>query len=590
MKTIFKLKAAYVENWRKLSHLSPLPIENKITLISGQNGVGKSNLLSLIASGSGIPRPKNFNSTIKNFQPDFDNFFIIDEKEDYKNYSIILEYISMDTSDRVFSSFYKDLRTKNDTRSKRGVRIIPTTTNYNNNYATKSSAQAYANQYLHIGNDARVPIPTLFLSISRLYPLGEGKTDTKRLRSKSRDIYLKYQEWYNFVLPNSIEINDAPTMLEIDKNTTSNKSYYLPIINTTPLSQSVGQDNLNCIISALINFYELSLTEDYSSGILCIDEIDVSLHPDAQQRLIDLLDKLSSELNLQIIISSHSLVIIKEILKRLDKSPEDYSVGYLINNSAPFFKQNLSYESIKKDLFLNTTTVRPKLKVYFEDEHTQNIFDLLLKTYISFINDEYDHIGASSDTTLNNVSQLEKIPVHLGCTQLIGLTDADSYFTSTLIVLDGDASVETGEFQWAEACQYLNDKIYPNGSRNLKSNILCLPSIFPPELFLYRIINDLVKNERMHTTFWREIAEYPYLDLNTAQAVREKIIVSMPEVKKNILKSKYELMFKFVKGSNILSYYYKQDDKKKELMDFISSFNEKSSVLLTKLKSHFYRD
>lgn len=67
----------------------------------------------------------------------------------------------------------------------------------------------------------------------------------------------------------------------------------------------------------------------------------------------------------------------------------------------------------------------------------------------------------------------------------------------------------------------------------------------------------------MHTTFWREIAEYPYLDLNTAQAVREKIIVSMPEVKKNILKSKYELMFKFVKGSNILSYYYKQDDKKK---------------------------
>ena len=46
MKTIFKLKAAYVENWRKLSHLSPLPIGNKITLISGQNGVGKSNLLS----------------------------------------------------------------------------------------------------------------------------------------------------------------------------------------------------------------------------------------------------------------------------------------------------------------------------------------------------------------------------------------------------------------------------------------------------------------------------------------------------------------------------------------------------------------
>lgn len=56
------------------------------------------------------------------------------------------------------------------------------------------------------------------------------------------------------------------------------------------------------------------------------------------------------------------------------------------------------------------------------------------------------------------------------------------------------------------------------------------------------------------------------------------------------MKSKYELMFKFVKESNVLSYYYKQNDKKKELTDFVSSFNEKSSILLTKLKSYFYRD
>lgn len=588
---IFRLKTAYIENWRKLSHLSPLSIGNRITLISGQNGVGKSNLLSLIASGSGIPKPKGFNSAIKNFQPDFDNFFIIDEKEDYKNYSIILEYISIDENNELSVSFYKDLRTKNDTRSKRGIRIIPTTKNYNNNFPTKSAAQAYTNNCLRIGNDARVPIPTLFLSISRLYPLGEGETDTKKLRSKSHDIYLKYQEWYNFVLPNSIKADDDPTMLEIDKNATSNKSYYLPIIDTTPLSQSVGQDNLNCIISALINFYELSLTNDYFGGILCIDEIDVSLHPDAQQRLIQLLDKLSGELNLQIIISSHSLVIIKEILKRLSKSPEDYSMGYLINNTAPFFKRNLTYEAIKKDLFLNTTTVRPKLKVYFEDEHTQNIFDLLLQTHISFINDEYDHEGKSSDTTLNNISQLEKIPVHLGCTQLIGLTEADSYFTSTLIVLDGDASMENGkQFQWNNVVHYLNDKIYPSGSRHLKNNILCLPSIFPPELFLYRIINDLVENERIHTNFWREIAEYPDLDLNTAQSVREKIIVPLTNVQKDVLKDKYDVIFKFVKQSHILSYYYRQDKNKTELDNFISSFNKKSSILLTKLKSRFYQD
>lgn len=199
--------------------------------------------------------------------------------------------------------------------------------------------------------------------------------------------------------------------------------------------------------------------------------------------------------------------------------------------------------------------------------------------------------GKSSDTTLNNISQLEKIPVHLGCTQLIGLTEADSYFTSTLIVLDGDASLENGkQFQWNNVVHYLNDKIYPSGSRHLKNNILCLPSIFPPELFLYRIINDLVENERIHTNFWREIAEYPDLDLNTAQSVREKIIVPLTNVQKDVLKDKYDVIFKFVKQSHILSYYYRQDKNKTELDNFISSFNKKSSILLTKLKSRFYQD
>ena len=215
----------------------------------------------------------------------------------------------------------------------------------------------------------------------------------------------------------------------------------------------------------------------------------------------------------------------------------------------------------------------------------------MLETHISFINDEYDHKGMSSDTTFNNVSQLEKIPVHLGCAQLIGLTEADSYFTSTLIVLDGDASIEDGkQLQWDKAVQYLNNKIYPSGSRKLNSNILCLPSIFSPELFLYRIINDLVENERIYTDFWREIAEYPDLDLNTAQSVREKIIVPLTNVRKNVLKDKYDVIFKFVKQSHILSYYYRQDKNKTELDNFISSFNKKSSILLTKLKSRFYQD
>lgn len=592
---MFKLKTAYIEKWRKLNNLKPLHIGNKITLISGQNGVGKSNLLSLFASGSGTSKPKSMNTSVTNFQPDFDNFFVIDPGENYPSYSIVLEYLyKPNLPNEQTITFFKDLRTKNDSNSKRGIRVIPTTTNYNENFKTKGEAQRFVHDQLNIGNDARVPIPTLFLSLSRIYPLGEGKKpETKDWRSKNNDIYKKYKEWYNTVLPDSIENITTTKMLEINKTVTKNKSYYIPIVNTTPLSQSIGQDNLNCIISALINFYELSLTKNYVGGILCIDEIDVSLHPDAQHRLILLLDKLSIELKLQIIISSHSLVIIKEILKLYEKNNDDYSVGYLINNRNPFFKEGLSYITLKKDLFLKSKIFRPKLKVYFEDDVTKDIFNLLITTYKNYSHDEYDQTGKTShDKILHILDQLEEIPVHLGCDQLKDLLKCDKYFSSVLIVLDGDAATSDKEkFKYKDIDKYINNKIYPNDKPNDK-NILCLPSIFPPEVFIYRIIRYLVENENEHCAFWREIAEYDSLDLNTAQLVREFInkIFLEESSKKSSLKNNYQDMFKFTKQSNLLNYYYHQKLHKKELNDFIMSFTKKSSILLTRLKGELYQD
>ena len=55
---MFKLKKIHIQNWRKLHGLE-LDIGNRLTLISGHNGVGKSNLLSIIASGSGKKESQN---------------------------------------------------------------------------------------------------------------------------------------------------------------------------------------------------------------------------------------------------------------------------------------------------------------------------------------------------------------------------------------------------------------------------------------------------------------------------------------------------------------------------------------------------
>lgn len=112
-----KLVSVDIENFRSFHNVN-FKVGRKITAISGQNGVGKSNLVSLIASGSGLNRKANFGS---NFQPEFYSFFNIDTTEDYSQYTLYLKYEELGK----LGSVVKKLTFKDDSATKRGIRIIP---------------------------------------------------------------------------------------------------------------------------------------------------------------------------------------------------------------------------------------------------------------------------------------------------------------------------------------------------------------------------------------------------------------------------------------------------------------------------------
>lgn len=596
---MFKLKKIYIDSWRKL-HKLKLNIGNRITLISGQNGVGKSNLLSLLSSGSGTKGIKSPYLLRSNFQPEFDQYFYIYPEELQNDYSIHLEYEYI--KDKESLIFYKNLRLKNDVESKRGIRIIPSTNKYNDNYKTRVEAVNILKKSTNIGADARVPIPTIFLSISRSNPLKESQAEASPMKNLPNEYLDKYRTWYNSVLNNSIDIS-SNEISEIKKELISSKSYYLPINATPPLSQSVGQDNLSCIISALLNFYILSkIDSSYDGGILCIDEIDVSLHPDAQQRLINLLDRLSKELKLQIIISSHSLVVIKEIVKRYEKSKNDYSVGYLCNINRPYFKEVVNYDSIKRDLFSSTSLSRPKVKIYFEDEEGQKTFNLLIDAVKLLINDKIEGFE-KYENLLSNISQTVQIEITLGCDSLLRLPEKDLYFTSVLIILDGDASCTNEEkFNWSDVTKELT---FPNltyilsnhGSNRMKQNILCLPTKFCPEFYLYRIVDFYLQNEDDFDDFWRQLEHIENLRLNTPQFVNEHIHINNNDfINKNnddikkLIKNKFTNIYDFVDQSNILYYHYKNPQHRIELTTFLDNLNEKLSYLLNKIRGQQYQD
>ena len=126
----------------------------------------------------------------------------------------------------------------------------------------------------------------------------------------------------------------------------------MPLNKTLPETQSVGQDNIGYIVSALVDFYlHKQKTENYNGGILCIDEIDASLHPNAQLRLFDLLDRLSEELELQIFVTTHSLTILKKIIKKQSRSSEDYRLVYFVDPELPRLSSIEHYADIKSDMF-----------------------------------------------------------------------------------------------------------------------------------------------------------------------------------------------------------------------------------------------
>lgn len=597
-----KLAKMEIEYFRSF-HDVQFDVGRKITAISGQNGVGKSNIASLIASGSGLSKKGELGS---NFQPEFSDFFNVESTENFTEYKLFLTY----KEDGREGTVLKRLSFKDDTATNRGIRIIPRTSNRDMTGVGSKEAERMAKDTFGVGGAARVPIPTIYLSISRLYPLGERReTVTIKEIKKTNRLYqneadAKFREWYNAVIPGSIK-RDASLSI-IEKKTSSRSSLHMDMERTPTLSQSVGQDNIGNIISALVDIYLLSKQEDYAGAILCIDEVEVSLHPDTQLHLLSLLDKLADELDIQFVVSTHSLTILKELLKKQSRNPEDYSVVYLKNPSAPMITKHNTYEMLKADLLGRTTFDFPKTKIYFEDEVGQHVFHMLVSSL------RYQCIALKSGNGLRGIDEvtnsgklqaelerlerfsgilpdLQEIVMHLGCETLLTMSVQDQmYFQRVLFLLDGDARYKDPA-QKPRIRDYL-DKKYDSTGKNDRShpvNICFLPEHFAPESYLYGIIYQLVNHENDHSVFWRTLDDSEETALYTATKIRN-IFSGLPtEFDNDDLKTIFKPyqpdaenseIWQFIDKSHMLDYYYSDYRNVGELIKFFADFENAYNI------------
>lgn len=479
------------DSFRKLKNIT-IEIAPRITVIAGHNGIGKSTILGLIANCSGV-RQGEKSLLGSSFHTDFQKAFFLDYYKDYQDYfeangkkkknipRVILEYTNEDgkiigkscsvgvqkyeVSIENFKSHMvrvplekrsKDQHQKNtpseydlfsnetlarEHDAKKSIlvwrlRIIPRTIDLSKTNREKEQENEFSltnsSEETKLEESSRkVSIPTLYLGMSRMAPIGEfdGELIDKKKSQKYDIADIDFiEKSFNSVL--DFKKGEGNHLIS-HSFLKSKKRSLVPNLEHDSFAMSLGQDSLSSIITALASFNRLKRIngEKYSGGILVIDELDAGFHPRAQERLVALLQRVGRALNLQIIVTTHSLTVIKKIISDSEnhRTPVD-NVVYLMDTTYPRVMSNQTYQKIKNDMLVVYDKSKPtkKIKLYFEDEEAVFFFKKILE--FKQIDNQKDAFG----------SELHIISAGLGSNELQALYDVDDYFKKVVILPDND--------------------------------------------------------------------------------------------------------------------------------------------------------
>lgn len=579
------------KGFRKLKNIE-IPIAPYITAIAGHNGIGKSTILGLIANCSGLSKgEKSFFGKV--FQSNFQEAFHLDYFQDYDNYHIngtkkadtpkvTVQYHVETNQDGSFielnkicavsiqkhaikERLYKNHMIKvtedkhidpnhsldledvdNNSLSSSSepliniwrLRIIPRTQQLPNTPEIEVLDEK-------LKGAGKMPIPTLYLGMSRMTPIGEFDAeliDKKTIRKMNG-------EDKNFIVNSFKDVlyfDESDNEITAHSFSSSKKSSYLPSFPYHSFTVSLGQDSLSSIVTALASFNYLKRTspQTYSGGILVIDEVDAGLHPRAQEKLINLLHTQARKLNLQIILTTHSLTVIKTILSKNEHPGEKVNnVVYLQDSNFPRIMENPTYTKIKNDmLVLAPLEDKPEtIKLYFEDDEALFFFKQILK-YKNIIHDK-DYFG----------KELELISLSVGCNILLDLHKGDSYFQSVILIPDNDVFSSESNRKTIEEnpniCPLPNDSTFTDNTRHTERN---------PEMILYRFLQR--KLEGHNDNFWKQMP-----GAYTSDYVRDRVMTLTSNSNRDENKKWFQDNVNFIEKSGIIEKWCGENEKQVDM-------------------------
>lgn len=506
------LKSMTVKNFRNMQDIS-FEFGERLTVISGKNGTAKSTILGLVAQIFSFEKDVIKNETISHFKTLNDRPFKSQFNEHFRLSEEFDRPGEMDVRYNVYDAYFKeeikDLKltmTATDGRKHRTV--------VRNNLPTQYSENTSRN----------VTHPVVYLSLKRLLPIPE------RDNNKVSDIdYIQknmeeFIEFSNEIIGKTDTTNITSTKGIIDSSVVHGDNY-------DHQSVSTGEDNVGQIVQALFSFKKLKDDyPDYHGGLLIIDEIDAGLFPYAQNRIIDVLIHFSRLYQIQIILSTHSPIIIEKIY---DKSLIDSRYFKNIFLTAVFgkleVKNDFNWRSIYNDLMIKTDDVSeglklPTVNIYFEDAEARDFFKRLI------INKKINKLI----NRLDNVS--------LGCQNYISLINkgVPEFSRNSLIVLDADVNID----------------------KSLHSNIILLPSSQPPDRLLFRFLLLLAPSD----SYWKNEKGFTKEVFNTCANVQK--IKRTLQINENTTLEEFDVKVK----ENI------ESNDKKELRKLFKGFYQDANI------------
>lgn len=582
------VKSLTIKEYRKLKNLE-LDFDENVNLIAGSNGTCKSSLLYLISNSykKVIQTGKSANlaqclKVIDNINSQMNPKIETLTKGD-KNFNDP----APDIKGEIFKVIYKDdssisFRKHNSIRSNR-FSVKPT----------------YKN-----GDSDKLPeCPVIYLGLPRLFPFGEFENTNQIPKQKifSGIAKILNKSEFNIEISNEILENiksyinslDAPeesikiknrlpqpvqneinnlyyefTNIKIKENSNQyasmgrlkNRGDFSTEVNGVDSNTiSAGEDNLYIILTAIVSlkyFFEeckkLNLKNPHS--ILLIDEVDATLHPYYQIKLLELLNDFTKKYNIQFIGTTHSFTLLEHAFIQKNK------VIYLIDSiDSVDIVPDITFEKIK--MFLNevrlSELVSPsKIAIFTEDEEAR-LFLQIIFNHLNLLDPDFSHA----------LSRFYLVPSKLGSDSLTTIfcdKELTSEFIRSICVLDGDQN------------------------KNITNNIIILPGKNNPETFILDYLETILRNPSEHQ---RKFLKPNSLALSLGyqtRVIKKKIIDERYNIEENITQKKeqgdstkgirrnlYKKLFKDNEKffTLLFDFWLKDPLNQKEVLDFYNSLH-----------------